>query len=113
MVTVCSCQGSYAVWKSLELDLSHFQVWISVENGRKFGNIFVFTDYCDKLAQYVVLNEHVEALRDLSSCKCCSTDLLHVIFTTQRNLIEVIDQVSAFYIITSLLLLACALCRVR
>ena len=28
-------QGSYAVWKSIEFDFSHFQVWISMERRKE------------------------------------------------------------------------------
>ena len=39
--------GSYAVWKSMEFDLSHFQVWISMETQIFFPySHFFFPDYC-------------------------------------------------------------------
>lgn len=41
----------------MELDVGVFQVWISMEKGKKYGNILVFPGYCNRLADYVFLKK--------------------------------------------------------
>ncbi len=49
-------QDSYGVWKSMEFDLSIFQVWKSMEKRKQSMEKYVFPDFCLYLVFFIIKN---------------------------------------------------------